>query len=92
MIVGREILASGNKNNMKVLVLVSLLAIGNLVFHVETWSAAGTADYGKRIGIAAAILLISLIGGRIVPSFTRNWLAKHGPQSLASAVRPVSMS
>ena len=24
-------------------------------------------------------MLIVLIGGRIVPSFTRNWLAKHGP-------------
>ncbi len=81
VIVGREILASGNRNDMKVLVLVSLLAIGNLVFHVEAWSS-GTAEYGKRIGIAAAIMLISLIGGRIVPSFTRNWLAKRGPQDL----------
>ena len=81
IIVGREILASGNKNNMKVLVLVSLLAIGNLVFHIESWSS-GTADYGKRIEIAAAIMLISLIGGRIVPSFTRNWLAKQDPKAL----------
>jgi uncharacterized protein involved in response to NO len=81
IIVGREIVAGGNRNNLKVLVLVSLLAIGNLVFHIET-ATAGTADYGKRIGIAAAVLLISLIGGRIVPSFTRNWLAKRGPEGL----------
>ncbi len=81
MIVGREILASGNRNNLKVLVLVSLLAAGNLVFHVEA-ATAGSADYGKRIGIAAAVLLVSLIGGRIVPSFTRNWLAKRGPEGL----------
>jgi len=27
-----------------------------------------------RIGIAVVVLLISLIGGRIIPSFTRNWL------------------
>ena len=81
IIVAREIVAGGNKNNLKVLVLVSLLAIGNLVFHIET-ATAGTADYGKRIGIAAAVLLISLIGGRIIPSFTRNWLAKNGPKNL----------
>jgi uncharacterized protein involved in response to NO len=81
VIVGREIVAGGNRNNLKVLVLVSLLAIGNLVFHIET-ATAGTADYGKRIGVAAAVLLISLIGGRIVPSFTRNWLAKRGPKNL----------
>ena len=81
IIAGREIWASGNKNNLKILVLVSLLAVGNLIFHVEAWTS-GTADYGKRIGIAVAILLISVIGGRIVPSFTRNWLAKKGPDAL----------
>jgi uncharacterized protein involved in response to NO len=80
-IVGREILAGKNKRNLKVLLLVSLLAAGNLVFHIEA-GTNGSADYGKRIGIAAAILLISLIGGRIVPSFTRNWLAKSGPGPL----------
>ena len=81
IVAGREIIAGGNRNNLKVLVLVSLLALGNLVFHIEA-ATEGTADYGKRIGIAAAVLLISLIGGRIVPSFTRNWLAKRGPEAL----------
>ena len=37
---------------------------------------------GVRIGVAAAILLIAIVGGRIVPSFTRNWLAKRGPGTL----------
>ena len=41
LIVGREILASGKTNNLKVLALVSLLAIGNLVFHIET-AVSGT--------------------------------------------------
>jgi uncharacterized protein involved in response to NO len=81
VIVGREILAGSNKRNLKVLLLVSLLAAGNLVFHIEA-GTAGSADYSKRIGIAAAILLIALIGGRIVPSFTRNWLAKSGHGTL----------
>ncbi len=82
-IVGREILAGNNKRNLKVLLLVGLLAAGNFVFHIEA-AATGSADYGKRI-VAAAILLIALIGGRIVPSFTRNWLAKS-----ASEHRPAS--
>ncbi len=80
-IVGREILASGNRQNLKVLVLVALLAGGNLVFHIET-AVGEPAGFGKRLGLAAAILLISVIGGRIVPSFTRNWLAKLGPENL----------
>ncbi|MFX9680529.1 NnrS family protein, partial [Acinetobacter baumannii] len=36
-------------------------------------------DIGIRIGIAVVVLLISLIGGRIIPSFTRNWLVKQNP-------------
>jgi uncharacterized protein involved in response to NO len=80
-IVGREILAGNNKRNLKVLLLVGLLAAGNLVFHIEA-GTAGSADYGKRTGLAAAILLIVLVGGRIVPSFTRNWLAKSGHRNL----------
>jgi uncharacterized protein involved in response to NO len=30
-------------------------------------------------GIGAIILLIMLIGGRIIPSFSHNWLARRGP-------------
>ncbi len=80
-VAAREIVAGKNMRNLIVLVLVALLAAGNLVFHAEA-AGFGTANYGKRIGIAAAILLISLIGGRVTPSFTRNWLAKSGPDNL----------
>jgi uncharacterized protein involved in response to NO len=80
-IVGREIVAGKNLRNLNVLALVALLGAGNLVFHVEA-AVSGGADYGERIGIAAAVLLIALIGGRIVPSFTRNWLARSGPENL----------
>ena len=34
------------------------------------------APDGIRLGIATLCMLIALVGGRIVPSFTRNWLAK----------------
>ncbi|MGO8952326.1 MAG: NnrS family protein [Rhodomicrobium sp.] len=84
IIVGREIIAGKNRNNLKLLVLVALLGAGNLVFHLEV-AVKGHSDYGKRLGISAAVLLISLIGGRIVPSFTRNWLAKSGPKDLPAA-------
>jgi len=78
-VIAREIVAGRNYRNLRVLVLVSLLFVGNAVFHLEAWLGGGNG-YGKRIGIAAAVLLISLVGGRIIPSFTRNWLAKraHG--------------
>lgn len=77
----REVIAGKNWRNLRVVALVAVLAIGNAVFHVEA-HVAGTAGYGTRIGIAGIVMLITLIGGRIVPSFTRNWLAREKPGRL----------
>jgi uncharacterized protein involved in response to NO len=77
----REIIAGANWRNLRVIALVILLVIGNVAFHVEA-HVQGSAEYGVRIGIAATVLLIVLIGGRIVPSFTRNWLARENPGRL----------
>ncbi len=79
--IAREILAGKNWGNLKVVGLVSLLLVGNVAFHLES-HFHGSAEYGVRIGIATMVLLISVIGGRIVPSFTRNWLARENPGRL----------
>lgn len=80
-VAAREIIAGKNWRNLRVLIVLGVLIVGNVVFHAEVL-LTGTADYGKRIGIAAVILLISLIGGRIVPSFTNNWLTRNNPGRL----------
>jgi uncharacterized protein involved in response to NO len=36
------------------------------------------AGLGWRLAMAMVVLLISLVGGRIIPSFTHNWLARLG--------------
>jgi uncharacterized protein involved in response to NO len=83
---GREIVAGRNWRNLKVLVLVGILLAGNAVFHVENMSGEALSQgYGIRLGIASAILLITVIGGRIIPSFTRNWLARREPGRLPEA-------
>jgi uncharacterized protein involved in response to NO len=81
--VGREIAAGKNWRNLKIVALLGLLAIGNLVFHLEA-HFAGIALYATRLGIAVVIMLIMVVGGRIVPSFTRNWLMQRGPGRLPS--------
>jgi len=80
-VAGREIVAGKNWRNLRVLIVIGVLALGNIVFHAEVLTQ-GSADYGIRIAIGAAILLISLVGGRIVPSFTNNWLARNNPGRL----------
>jgi uncharacterized protein involved in response to NO len=77
----REIVAGKNWRNLRVIAVLAVLAVGNILFHGEAWSA-GTAAYGGRVGMAAAIVLIMLVGGRIVPSFTRNWLVRENPGRL----------
>ncbi len=77
----REILAGSNWRNLPVVMLVLLLLAGNVAFHLEA-HIEGNADNGIRIGIGVVVLLIALIGGRIIPSFTRNWLVKENPGRL----------
>ena len=78
-VVAREILAGKNWRNLPMLLALSLLLIGNLLVHLEVLDIADTAALGNRIGLVTLFLLISLVGGRIIPSFTRNWLTKTRP-------------
>ena len=80
-VAAREIVSGKNWRSLRVLVMLGVLVAGNIVFHAEVLTK-GAADYGIRIAIGAVILLISLIGGRIVPSFTNNWLARNNPGRL----------
>lgn len=80
-VAAREIVAGKNWRNLRVLIVLGVLILGNVVFHAEVL-LNGAADYGTRIAIAAVMLLLSLIGGRIVPSFTNNWLARNNPGRL----------
>lgn len=77
----REIVAGRNWHNLKVVVLVTLLLAANLAFHLEA-GLTGSADLSRRAAIAVVLMLVALIAGRIVPSFTRNWLAPRGPGRL----------
>ena len=77
-VAAREIIAGKNWRNLRVLIVLGVLAAGNIVFHVEVLTK-GAADYGIRIALGAVVGLIMLIGGRIVPSFTNNWLARNNP-------------
>ncbi|MES2043173.1 MAG: NnrS family protein [Pseudomonadota bacterium] len=82
-VAGREVLAARNRN-LPVVGLVLLLAIANGLDHAEAMGAPLPAGLGYRFAIGLIVMMIALIGGRIIPSFTRNWLAKQG----ASTVLP----
>ena len=72
----REVIASNNRNKPA----VGLVLLFGLADAADYAGAAGIipADIGWRGAIALIVILISLIGGRIIPSFTRNWMVKRG--------------
>ena len=72
--IGIEIVAGRNWRNLKVLVPVTLYAAANIAFHLGALTGVGT-EVPRRAGFAVTLFLVMLIGGRIIPSFTRNWLA-----------------
>lgn len=79
-VVAREILAGKNWRNLPVLGALSLLLIGNLLVHLDALGFGDTAQLGTRLGLVTLFMLISLVGGRIIPSFTHNWLRKARPE------------
>lgn len=80
-VVAREIIAGANWRNLKVLLPLLVLAGANIGFHLEA-HFDGITDISRRLAALAAITLIMLIGGRVIPSFTRNWLVRENPGRL----------
>lgn len=77
--IAREIVMGRNWRNLIVLAMLTVFVLSNALFHLEALGGRFAADgYGLRLGLGAAIMMIAVIGGRIVPSFTRNWLARRG--------------
>ena len=73
-----ELMAAGNRRNYPLLAPVVVLAVANLLMHLQF-------TLGWRLAISVVIVLISVIGGRIIPAFTRNWLAARGITPLPPA-------
>ena len=73
----REVFIARNRN-VPVVGAVLLLGLAAAVDHLEALGILATDGYGWRGGFALVLILVTLIGGRIIPSFTRNWLAKQG--------------
>lgn len=72
----REVILSGNRN-LPIAILVALLGTSAAIDLAETGGLLEDGDIGLRSGIALVVMLIGLIGGRIIPAFTRNWLMRE---------------
>lgn len=84
-VVVREVAAGRNWRNLPVCAGAAVLLAANLLTHLEPLGVADTAGLGQRLAIGALAMLVALIGGRIVPSFTTNALRRQGAARLPAA-------
>ena len=73
----REVILSGNRN-LPIAIIVALVGISAAIDLAETGGILTDYDIGLRSGISLIVMLIGLVGGRIIPAFTRNWLTREG--------------
>lgn len=73
----REIAAGKSWFHAPMGVLISLYASANILFHVRALSGAAI-DLPERMALALVMVLLALIGGRVTPNFTGDFLAEQG--------------
>ncbi|MEH6629696.1 MAG: NnrS family protein [Halopseudomonas aestusnigri] len=92
LMTARVLYKAGNKKNLMLPGVFVVLAVFNLAFYL---SEMDILDVSSRTILEAAIsvliLLITIIGGRIVPAFTRNTLRSQGVMVEVSAPSKLSM-
>jgi uncharacterized protein involved in response to NO len=76
-LVWREIAAGKSWPQAPMGVLISLYAGAGILFHVLALSGAAT-DLPERMALALVMVLLALIGGRITPNFTGEFLVERG--------------
>ena len=87
-----EIVAARNWRNLPVVIGVSALFSANLLFHLSAAGLADTEEIAVRLAVGAMAFLLTLVGGRIVPSFTRNWFAQHSGPDIAAPMKAFDLA
>ncbi|MCB1969512.1 MAG: NnrS family protein [Geminicoccaceae bacterium] len=77
----RELVTGKNNRNLPVAGLVAFVGVASAL------DQAGY-DFAWRQGLGGIVMLILLVGGRVTPSFTRNWLVKEGCDHLPAPFGP----
>ncbi|MGF7176776.1 NnrS family protein [Azospirillum doebereinerae] len=71
--------AAGKARNSAFLVLLGLLTLANLLIHLEWLGVLGNGiEPGLTLGLGVVLMMVTVIGGRILPAFTRNGLGPRG--------------
>lgn len=80
LLLTRELVAAGNRRNLVISAILAIWTLGVLAFHLDRGGLWPGARWpALLLMMHLLLLLITLIGGRIIPNFTANWLRQHRP-------------
>ncbi|MCB1597881.1 MAG: NnrS family protein [Gammaproteobacteria bacterium] len=91
LLVTREIVGARNRRNYGVLTIVWALTVFTVLYHVAaigSLSEESAADMQRivaRLFVYLLAVLITVLGGRVIPGFTGSWLRMRGASKLPGA-------
>jgi len=88
LVFAHEVIAGRSRRNLPIVGIVLLLAVLNLGYHLGR--STGSPEMQSLVlylALHTVLVLVTVVAGRIVPSFTANWLTARGSTRLP---RPVS--
>lgn len=75
----RVLLRYNNKRNLILGVILMIMALANLLMHVGFWQQDPFwLQQGEKMALSLITLIMIVIGGRIIPAFSGNWLRVNG--------------
>lgn len=92
LVLAPSLIRSRKFRNLPFIVLLLTLFLADLCFQLgvhQVW--AGGVDVGLGIALDVVTLLIVIVGGRIIPAFTKSGLAHHGISPALSSAKPVEI-
>lgn len=80
----REVVAGRKWKDLKVVGGLLALSVANIMYHLAVAGGQHPAA-GIKLALSAYTAMILVVGGRIIPSFTRNWINKTGRTDFPAA-------
>ena len=91
--VAHELIAARSRRNYGMIAPLVVLTGAQLLMDLAAeGGVSALSGYGWRLGLAATLILVSVLGARIVPSFTRNWLLsrRREPPPASERIGPIA--
>ncbi len=76
----RQLFVKPAAKNVLLLTILTAMIGANIAYHLTSAGvSSGEATSGVRFALMLLVLMIAIIGGRVIPAFTHNWLHLNVP-------------